>query len=312
MDDDARPLTRRWLIAGAIGAAGVAALAWATAEGPLGRVLERGSGATGEETGGPTATAPKSTEGTTRPGPAPTATSDSVFGPSFRLEEHGGFGWDRTVVEPGAAPGGGTALRVTYPANSVSRRSAREHDTPDGGAQGYLSWVSGDSDEAWLAYDLRFPNGFEFVRGGKLPGMFGGSVTSGQHIPDGTNGFSTRYMWRAEGAGEVYAYLPTSETHGTSLGRENWVWPTGRWTHTVQHIRLNDPGSADGLIEVWIDGAAVLRQTGLTFRTVPELRIEGLFFSTFFGGDDPTWATPRDQAAEFANFTMSRSALPLR
>jgi hypothetical protein len=43
---------------------------------------------------------------------------------------------------------------------------------------------------------------------------------------------------------------------------------------------------------------------------VPQLRIRGLFFSTFFGGSDTTWATPVDQAADFANFTVSRSALP--
>ncbi|WP_181449171.1 polysaccharide lyase [Nonomuraea aridisoli] len=42
---------------------------------------------------------------------------------------------------------------------------------------------------------------------------------NGGRIPDGTNGLSTRFMWRANGAGEVYAYLPTSREHGTSLGR---------------------------------------------------------------------------------------------
>jgi hypothetical protein len=224
--------------------------------------------------------------------------------------DDGAFGWDQTIVDSGEGPGGGPALRVEYPAHSASRQLAKKGQTAEGGAQAYLVWEAGDCDEAWLAYDVRFPSGFQFVKGGKLPGFFGGTVTSGQHIPDGTNGFSTRYMWRAAGVGEVYAYLPTSDEHGTSLGRGNWVWPTGRWTHAVQHIRLNNPGGADGLVEVWIDGAAVLRQTGLTFRTVPQLRIRGLFFSTFFGGSDSTWATPVDQAADFANFTMSRSALP--
>jgi len=48
-----------------------------------------------------------------------------------------------------------------------------------------------------------------------------------------------------------------------------------------------------------------LRAAGLTFRTVPTLRIEGLFFSTFFGGGDASWATPRDQYADFAGFELA-------
>jgi len=35
------------------------------------------------------------------------------------------------------------------------------------------------------------------------------------------------------------------------------------------------------------------------------LRIEGLFFSTFFGGGDASWATPRDQYADLAGFELA-------
>jgi hypothetical protein len=96
-----------------------------------------------------------------------------------------------------------------------------------------------------LTYQVRFPEGFDFVKGGKLPGLYGGTMHSGGDIPNGTNGFSTHYMWRTGEEGEVYAYLPTSEEHG-----------------------------------------------GLQFRTTDELQIEGLFFSTFFGGGDESWASP--------------------
>ena len=53
------------------------------------------------------------------------------------------------------------------------------------------------------------------------------------------------------------------------------------------------------------NGIRVFEQTGLTFRTTPSLRIEGLFFSTFFGGGDASWATPRDQYADFAGFELA-------
>jgi cellulase/cellobiase CelA1 len=50
----------------------------------------------------------------------------------------------------------------------------------------------------------------------------------------------------------------------------------------------------------------VLDEQELTFRTTDELQIEGLFFSTFFGGGDSSWATPKDVYIDFAEFEVSR------
>lgn len=73
-----------------------------------------------------------------------------------------------------------------------------------------------------LSYAVRFSSNFNFVLGGKLPGLYGGIGNTGGNIPDGTDGFSTRYMWGRNGVGEVYAYLPTSQQYGTGIGRGNW------------------------------------------------------------------------------------------
>ncbi len=211
----------------------------------------------------------------------------------LRFREAGSFGLDRMELHR-------DVLRVRYPAGSASNRAGG----PGGGGQAYLP-LPEPVDELVLRYRVRFPDGFDFVKGGKLPGLYGGTVTGGQEIPDGTDGFSTRYMWRAGGDGEVYAYLPTSVEAGTSLGRGCWTFPTGRWVEIEQLVRLGTPGEADGSVVVRVDGEPVLRQTGLTFRTTGELRIEGVFLSTFFGGGDSSWATPVDQYAEFAGFTVS-------
>jgi hypothetical protein len=55
-----------------------------------------------------------------------------------------------------------------------------------------------------------FPGNFDFRLGGKLPGMHGGNLmcSGSKMLPNGTNCFSTRLMWRENGAGEVYFYLP--------------------------------------------------------------------------------------------------------
>ena len=54
-----------------------------------------------------------------------------------------------------------------------------------------------------LEYEVYFPTGFEWVKGGKLPGFLGGPIgCSGGDDPYGC--WSVRLMWRREGAGEAY------------------------------------------------------------------------------------------------------------
>lgn len=196
-------------------------------------------------------------------------------------------------------------LRVSYPAGSASPSVSRQAGVPIGGAQFYANLFMPPQTGLRLSYYVRFSDNFDFVKGGKLPGLFGGDGASGGDIPDGTDGFSTRMMWRRNGDGEVYAYLPTSEDYGTSIGRGSWRFVPGTWYRIDQEVRLNQPSQADGQIRVWIDGELVIDQAGLTFRTVDSLQIDGLFFSTFFGGGDESWATPHDVYADFANFSVS-------
>lgn len=248
------------------------------------------------------------------PGPSPSEAPElhwdspelaRFFGARLGAREEGSFGMDRVRLLDAEEPLPGPVLRVSYPARSASPTVARRWKRPEGGAQLYLPLRSPSTDSLHLRYYLRFPKDFDFVKGGKLPGLYGGDVTGGRNIPDGEDGLSTRYMWRSDGEGEVYAYLPTSEEHGTSLGRGNWSWPTGRWTCVEQAVTLNTPGEFDGSVKVLLDGEQVLHSENLEFRTVGSLKIEGVFFSTFFGGSDPTWATPRTGHADFAAFAVS-------
>jgi hypothetical protein len=245
--------------------------------------------------------------------PAPGSTGSGVdpaaleefLGNGLRHTGDGEFGLDISqMVEDPDAPSG-ELLRTFYPAGSASRGT----DGPAGGMQARMR-LPGPADVVDLTYQVRFPEGFDFVKGGKLPGLYGGAGNSGGEIPDGSDGFSTRYMWRADGAGEVYAYLPTSEEHGTSLGRGCWSFPPGVWSTIRQRVQLNTPDESDGRISVWQDDRLVLDRGGLQFRTGGALRIDGLFFSTFFGGGDSSWASPADQHADFAEFDLTEGSEP--
>jgi hypothetical protein len=91
------------------------------------------------------------------------------------------------------------ALQVTYDNGSF---------TPDGGSQLYSMWSPSDGSSfqtMLLSYEIAFSPGYDWVRGGKLPGLRGGPDRlgcDGGREANGTNCFSMRLMWRAHGEGE--------------------------------------------------------------------------------------------------------------
>lgn len=228
-----------------------------------------------------------------------------ILPPGFELKTRKSFGFEN--LESIETPEGivGPAVRVHYPEGSASPTATRNDGAPVGGVQYVARSPKQLGDVVHLRYWVRFSPDFDFARGGKLPGLYGGSNFSGRKIPDGTDGLSTRYMWRTDGNGEVYAYLPDSVDAGTSLGRGEWVFPTGKWTLMEQEVVLNTPGERDGSITVWMNEERVAHFDDLLFRTTADLRIDGMFMSTFYGGDDPSWSPDHDTWAEFAGFAVA-------
>ena len=216
------------------------------------------------------------------------------------------WGWANLarIEEPGGRFE--TFLRATYPSNSCSPTSTADYGTPEGGGQFLATAGLAPTNALHLRYYVRFHTNFVFVKGGKLPGLFGGTNSfSGGAVPDGTNGFSTRFMWRTNGDGEAYAYLATGDSYGTEIGRGRWRFRPGDWHCLEQRVVLNTPGLDDGRLAVWVDGHLLVDERALRYRTTDALQIRGIFFSTFFGGGDPTWAAPFDTHADFADFVLS-------
>ncbi len=217
------------------------------------------------------------------------------------------WGMKNTALIPDQTNRFKQVLRVRYPAGSASPTVTKK-GVPSGGAQFYsrlnLDDDRSSQDHLRLRYFLRFSNNFDFVKGGKLPGFYGGVGNSGGDIPNGSDGFSSRLMWRRKGVGEVYAYLPNSKGYGTSIGRGQWTFTPGVWHQVEQEIKLNDPTKSNGSVKVWIDNNLVLNQKKLRWRTSPNLTIDGIFFSTFFGGGDASWAARKDVYIDFAGFAI--------
>lgn len=225
--------------------------------------------------------------------------SQAAVAADFRATPSWNDGLDegRAVI---TAEGGNQFLHITYPAN--------QYGPAQGGVQFKVPFGK-SYDELYFSYRVRFAAGFEFVKGGKLPGLIGGTAPTGCS-PD-PDGFSARNMWRTGGVAVQYVYYPTQpNTCGDDLvyqsGGNPKLFTPGVW-QTVEHrIVMNTPGQADGILEAWVDGELVFRDTNRVWRNAgATFGIDALYFSTFFGGSDASWAPSTDQVIDFDDLIVA-------
>lgn len=234
----------------------------------------------------------------------------SAGGPA-RRDLESGFGADDMVgVEENIeilseSTGPTPVMRVHYPEGSINFGST-DDGRPLGGAQFFAPLPRPvDGGRLCLRYQVRFPENFEFVKGGKLPGLYAGEAPSGGDEVSGTEGWSVRLMWREDGQGELYEYVHNmDQDYGLSVGRGIFTFPRGRWVTIDLETVLNEPGEANGIARLWVDGVQVIEQDNIVFRTDDATLPAGMMFSTFFGGNDEDWASPKDQHVDFAGFRM--------
>jgi len=222
---------------------------------------------------------------------------------------------------PGSSSASGPVLRVQYQAGSFENNNA-------GGAQMYALWNSSGSpfQSMMISYEVAFDTGFDWVKGGKLPGIRGGpdpNNCSGGNQANGTNCFSSRLMWRKDGAGEVYAYVlrpnnicnssgvQCNDQFGISLNRGSFAFSAGEWNRVTLLIRLNSPtNTANGQVNLYFNDAQALQHNDTYFRSSDVITTGGMYFSTFFGGDDSSWASSNLTHTYFRNFQLFASTSP--
>jgi len=179
------------------------------------------------------------------------------------------------VVQGGDTAWSGHSLRVDYPALCLG-------PTGTGGAAScgaqWRSILPSTRDTLMLRYHVFFPDGFEWVKGGKLPGLCGSQCNTGGNVPTGTDGWSARIMWRQSAQLVMYLYYAgQGGTYGTDI-----VWmdstgnplsvATGVWHELVTKVMLNTPGTAggqglpNGRVQAWFDGRLAADTSGFRFR----------------------------------------------
>jgi hypothetical protein len=151
-----------------------------------------------------------------------------------------------------------------------------------------------------------------------LPGLFGGDAGQCLNPP---RCFSTRMMFRENGDGELYPTLrndlqPPSfcgfpgskcgngdDSIGGTIGRGAWRFAKGIWTQLCQRITMNDDGMNNGRIQMLVDGKVKIDLRDLYVADY-DISINGFIVHSFFGGNDPIYASPKNQSSYFRHFYM--------
>ena len=227
--------------------------------------------------------------------------SDSAIKAEWKwVKWHSGLKEGRVQIVEGSEAKSGRSLRVSYPKGTFG--------PGQGGAQWWIT-LPKSYDELYCAYWIKFGSGFDFVKGGKIPGLLGGAGNTGGDKPDGTDGWSARMMWRSGGEAVQYLYHPDQPgTYGEDLGWDvggKRVFTPGVWVRVEHRIVMNTPGKKDGVVQAWWDGKLALSREDIRFRDVSSFAIDGFYFSTFFGGGDQSWASTRDEVVYFDDVVIA-------
>ncbi len=222
--------------------------------------------------------------------------------------------WNRGITEKRCRivkVNGENVLEITIPKNTVS----------NGGSFWRLE-LSPSLKDVTLEYDIMFGNNFNFVRGGKLPGLGGGSCPGGGSKDK--EGFSARLMWRVDNFHSLnliknrhkaylvqYVYYP--ERHESKNWGEDIIYrnEVGRifvrskkWYTLSMNIKLAKDSRKKDTLLAWVNGNKVSHKK-LNLRKNNNYAVDQLMFSLFFGGHESSWATKKKEKIYFRNFVIT-------
>lgn len=193
------------------------------------------------------------------------------------------------------------------PAPRVLQVSLGRADSDSDAAVGvHFSWRPDGGQDArsgCIRYSVKLPADFDFSAAGVLPGIFGGpspdrtGLTSEQSL-------LVRPVWSKKGEAIIMALAkPVSDRGSLALNRHKPIkMQAGQWMTIEQEVTLNNPGSADGTVRVWIDGNQAVDAKGLKLREDDTLGIDGADNTIGYSGkaaETPIggaqlWITPID------------------
>jgi len=155
----------------------------------------------------------------------------------------------------------------------------------------------------YVMFDEEYDQGDLNHVGGNLVGMHNHWLLGVADVkPDGTDRFSTglepwRDWKRNPPPGELfmYTYYPDMKRDPDGHYWGNMFKPNrkfllsrGRWYCLEMMVKLNQPGEADGEQAFWVDGKLIGRFTGIRWRTVEDLKVNGFWLELYIHDNPKT------------------------
>lgn len=159
-----------------------------------------------------------------------------------------------------------------------------------------------------LSYQVLFEEGFDFAKGGKLPGL-GPKVPVTGCESSLLNGWSVRLMWLPKGRVGIYYYDQEPDNAcGKTAVAPDFQFEPGRWYDISIYVKLNSQNEPNGHMALYIDGRHAVSRKDVRLRAVdePDSEIQRLLFSTFFGGKNADWAPQTVVHSRFNHFEVHR------
>eukprot|EP01097_Dermamoeba_algensis_P008651 TRINITY_DN5850_c0_g1_i2.p1 TRINITY_DN5850_c0_g1~~TRINITY_DN5850_c0_g1_i2.p1 ORF type:complete len:237 (-),score=63.08 TRINITY_DN5850_c0_g1_i2:39-749(-) len=157
-----------------------------------------------------------------------------------------------------------------------------------------------------VSYQVYFEKGYDFNKGGKLPGLIGGKGTTGCR-PAVADGWSARFMWVREGKMILYLYSQNRENRCGNGVQTGVTFETNKWYNITETVTVNSPGASNGAITVQVNGRTVLNDRDLKLRGNVGSNValvDRLYFSTFYGGGSSDWSPRSDSTVCYSNFVV--------
>lgn len=166
------------------------------------------------------------------------------------------------------------------------------------------------ADAYYFDYWVQPQPGWISGKGGKLSGLAGGKASTGGRgpVPDG---WSARIMW-GDVKGGLRVYLYDQDRKKGAVGRTISMGGNrlqeGKWTRITQYIKVNSPGSRNGILKMWLNGKVVVNRTDIRFRgnvSNNVARVDRVINGMFRGGSTIDWSVARDTILRFSDFQVS-------
>lgn len=227
---------------------------------------------------------------------AASAVSTPVYKEDFESYTAGNYWKNKTqlLIKSGCGVNSSKCVRVTYnPTFEGSERISVNETLP--AAQEYT-----------LNYDVYFESDFQWVRGGKLPGLGPQYQTTGCKEQT-TKGWSVREMWRDNGQPVFYVYDQNRAKECGEQTNSGLYFEKSKWYAMSVYVKVNSPASsANGTMQLYMNGALIIEVNNAQLRGEEgnDTLINKLLFHTFFGGSDSSWSPTKSVHSRFDNLAV--------